>query len=381
MRSVSVSRRDAVIDAATELFAERGFGGVGVEDIATAVGVTPGALYRHFAGKEAILAAVLHDTADRSLTLTGQLRQTGEPAELLRELMGAAVAFALDRPGSLRAYARERQRIRDDQLRAKERRLLARWERAVLRATPDLGAAAVAVRQRAVMTAVAAVVGRRQPVARPRLEELLTEATMRVMRCPPTATAAGEPAPGWRPPRGKREEILAAALALFRERGFHGAGVDDIGREAGLAGSGIYRYYQDKTAILVDAYDRASARVTVGAENAVTAATGPADALRRLVRSYVDVAFSDVDLITVTTREGFAVPEPERAGLTRRYARVRDLWVAVACERDPGLPETEAHLLTETAIPLITQLALDSHDAREEAAHTALALFGRSKRP
>lgn len=369
-----------MIEAATELFAERGFGGVGVEDIATSVGVTSGALYRHFVGKEAILAAVLHDTADRSLTLTRRLRQAGEHATSLRELVGGAVVFALDRPGALRAYARERQRMRDEQLRAKERRLLRFWERAVLRAAPDLGAARVAMRQRAVMTAVAAVMQRPQPVDRPRLEELLTEAMVRVMCCPVPASAPEEPAPGWRPPRGKREEILAAALALFRERGFHSAGVDDIGRAVGLAGSGIYRYYQDKTAILVDAYDRASARVSVGAENAVNAATNPAEALVRLVRSYGDVAFPDVDLITVTAREGFAVPESERAGLTRRYARVRDLWVAVACERDPGLPEAEAHLLTETAIPLITQLALAGNDAHEEAVHMALALFGQSDR-
>ncbi|QWF84479.1 Transcriptional repressor Mce3R [Amycolatopsis sp. CA-230715] len=360
---------------AGELFAERGFGGVGVEDIATAVGVTPGALYRHFAGKEAILAAVLHDTADRSLALTGQVRQADEPAAVLRELMGCAVGFALDRPGALGAYARERPRIRDQQLRAKERRLLAFWERAVLRAAPDLDAARVAVRQRAVLTAVASVMRRAQPVARPRLDEVLTEAVVRVMRFPPTASTTGDPAPAWRPPRYKREEILAAALALFRERGFHSAGVDDIGRVAGLAGSGIYRYYGDKTAILVDAYDRASARVGVGAENAVAAAAGPADALRRLVRSYVDVAFSDVDLITVTAREGFAVPEAERAGLTRRYARLRDLWIVVARECDHGLSEAEAHLLTETAIPLITQLALVGDDARDEAAHIALALF------
>ncbi|MFE0021136.1 TetR/AcrR family transcriptional regulator [Amycolatopsis sp. NPDC059021] len=371
-----VNRRDAVIESATELFAERGFGGAGVEDIAAAVGVTPGALYRHFAGKEAILTAVLHDAADRSLALTGRLPRTGEPAASLRELVGGAVAFALDRPGSLRAYARERQRIRDERLRAKERRLLAFWERTVLRAAPDVGAGRVAVRARAVLSAVAAVMRPPRPVGRPRLDEMLTEAMLRVMCCPATASVPEVPVPGWRPPRGKREEILVAALALFRERGFHSAGVDDVAKVAGLAGSGLYRYYQDKTAILVDAYDRASARVSVGAENAVAAAAGPADALERLVRSYVDVAFSDVDLITVTAREGFAVPESERAGLARRYARVRDLWVAVACDRDPGLAEAEAQLLTEAAIPLITQLALAGPDTREEAVYLALALFG-----
>jgi AcrR family transcriptional regulator len=38
---------------------------------------------------------------------------------------------------------------------------------------------------------------------------------------------------------GTGEEISSAALELFHERGFVGARVDEIGRAAGLAGSGI----------------------------------------------------------------------------------------------------------------------------------------------
>ena len=34
----------------------------------------------------------------------------------------------------------------------------------------------------------------------------------------------------------RRDEILAAAVKLFHERGYHATGMDDIGAEAGISG-------------------------------------------------------------------------------------------------------------------------------------------------
>ncbi|MGB7686488.1 MAG: helix-turn-helix domain-containing protein [Solirubrobacterales bacterium] len=46
------------MDAAQELFTERGYDGVGTEEIVRAAGVTRGALYHHFGGKAELLEAV-----------------------------------------------------------------------------------------------------------------------------------------------------------------------------------------------------------------------------------------------------------------------------------------------------------------------------------
>jgi AcrR family transcriptional regulator len=50
--------RAALVRAARPLFAARGFAGVGAEEIVRAAGVTRGALYHQFAGKEGLLEAV-----------------------------------------------------------------------------------------------------------------------------------------------------------------------------------------------------------------------------------------------------------------------------------------------------------------------------------
>jgi AcrR family transcriptional regulator len=51
--------RTALLAAARELFAERGFADTGREDIAERAGVTRGALYHHFDSKAAVAAAVV----------------------------------------------------------------------------------------------------------------------------------------------------------------------------------------------------------------------------------------------------------------------------------------------------------------------------------
>jgi AcrR family transcriptional regulator len=50
---------ERILDAAEASFAERGFAGVGMREIAERAGVTPASLYNHFAGKQALYDAVL----------------------------------------------------------------------------------------------------------------------------------------------------------------------------------------------------------------------------------------------------------------------------------------------------------------------------------
>src|SRR5580658_8688397 len=56
--------RGALLVAARELFAEKGFAATGREEIAERAGVTRGALYHHFASKTEVAAAVVAELED-----------------------------------------------------------------------------------------------------------------------------------------------------------------------------------------------------------------------------------------------------------------------------------------------------------------------------
>lgn len=54
----TAATRAGLLDAATALFAERGYAGTSIDDVAAAAGMTKGAVYHHFAGKAALFEAV-----------------------------------------------------------------------------------------------------------------------------------------------------------------------------------------------------------------------------------------------------------------------------------------------------------------------------------
>ena len=57
--------RDHLVEVATRLFAEKGYEDTSIEDVLSTAGVSRGALYHHFAGKEALFEAALKQIEDR----------------------------------------------------------------------------------------------------------------------------------------------------------------------------------------------------------------------------------------------------------------------------------------------------------------------------
>jgi AcrR family transcriptional regulator len=63
----SEATRAALLDEATTLFAEHGYAGTSLEQVASASQVTRGAVYHHFAGKQALFEAVLDEQEKRAM--------------------------------------------------------------------------------------------------------------------------------------------------------------------------------------------------------------------------------------------------------------------------------------------------------------------------
>jgi AcrR family transcriptional regulator len=68
----TAATRAALLETATALFAERGYTGTALEDVATAAQVTRGAVYHHFAGKRELFEAVLEAMEEGATTRIAQ---------------------------------------------------------------------------------------------------------------------------------------------------------------------------------------------------------------------------------------------------------------------------------------------------------------------
>jgi AcrR family transcriptional regulator len=143
-----MEREERILKAAEDLFYDRSFGDVGVDEIGARAGMSGPALYRHFAGKDEILATLFDQAVDSLLA-----RVPGgfdDPFEELEQLVRAHAAFVIEHRKLASVRAREDRSLPDRYRRRHRRREAAytrRWVDTVRRcypsATDDAAAAAV----------------------------------------------------------------------------------------------------------------------------------------------------------------------------------------------------------------------------------------------
>ncbi|MFE2421617.1 TetR/AcrR family transcriptional regulator [Streptomyces hokutonensis] len=144
-RTDAPTRREQILKEAARLFAERGFHGVGVDEIGAAVGISGPGLYRHFPGKDAMLAELLVGISGQ--LLTGAKRRLAEAegvtsAEpLLDSLIEGHIDFALDDRPLITLHDRELDRLRETDrklVRQLQRQYVELWVEVVRDVYPDL---------------------------------------------------------------------------------------------------------------------------------------------------------------------------------------------------------------------------------------------------
>ena len=93
----SEATRAALLDEATALFAERGYAGTSLEDVASASQVTRGAVYHHFASKQALFEAVLGlQEARVTAQVTAAASATTDPWEAAMLALDAYLTHCCD---------------------------------------------------------------------------------------------------------------------------------------------------------------------------------------------------------------------------------------------------------------------------------------------
>lgn len=95
----------------------------------------------------------------------------------------------------------------------------------------------------------------------------------------------------------KRERILAAAVKVFAENGFHNSKVSEIAKKAKVADGTIYLYFKNKDDILISLFEKSLTLLINNVVNAIKAVSDPLEKLRMFIRMHLQ---------TVEQNPGFA---------------------------------------------------------------------------
>ncbi|WP_052078445.1 TetR/AcrR family transcriptional regulator [Spirochaeta lutea] len=99
------SARTTILETAFDLFSQRGYSGVGIQEVCTASGITKPTLYYHFTNKEGLLAAVQSLVSEPLLQeLEGVARATGDVVMDIRRVIGFYRSYYQGHPREYRWF-------------------------------------------------------------------------------------------------------------------------------------------------------------------------------------------------------------------------------------------------------------------------------------
>ncbi len=149
----------------------------------------------------------------------------------------------------------------------------------------------------------------------------------------------------------RRDQILASARHLLRDRGWHAVAIDDIGEASGMTGPAVYRYFANKQELL-------TAALTYAAEQLWSGEPAPDHpGLEAYVNSHIAFVLDNADLVELWYREAQNLPPDVLRSQRRQQRRYLERWVTALLEERPDLSPDEARTMVRAAIGLIHSVA------------------------
>jgi AcrR family transcriptional regulator len=350
-------RKQQIMVHARDLFVELGYPNVSMAMIAGRVGITAGALYRHYTTKADLLEAVVRDAFGGVAP-----PPAGMPLE---EVIDRSIAAALGHPHLADLWSREVRYLPDGvqrEIRAVMRRAAQGYVPPLRARRPGLSseqAELIAWSIQSVLTclgrdSVRLPASGGQALVRGAARELLD---VRLDLGAARHEAARRPA--MLAPVSTRERVLIAATRQFAVHGYQETSMASIGAEADVTGQNLYGYFGSKADLLRAVIVRGTHALWLELDAALEAAGDPGAALASVVAGYVRIARHWAGLRLDL------VGDPELAEESRPAQReyVAE-WVALVRQVRPELSQPEGRALVQMALAAISDLGRTPHLAQ-----------------
>ena len=155
---------------------------------------------------------------------------------------------------------------------------------------------------------------------------------------------------GGRLPRGeRREQLLAAASAVFVDRGYHAAGMDEIADRAGVSKPVLYQHFSSKLDLYLAVLQQHVDILVSGVRQALRTTTDNRRRLRAAVQAFFDFIEHDSQGYRLIFKNDY-VAEPQVAAQVKVATEACTDAVFDLISRDSGL---EAHRARMIAVGLV----------------------------
>ncbi|WP_405160558.1 TetR/AcrR family transcriptional regulator [Nocardia sp. NBC_01499] len=383
------NRRAQIAAASAAAFGALGYHGVSMEDIASGLGISSAALYRHYPSKYALFREELLRVG-RAMTESVELPAEAaawSPEQRLRHVLDALIAVTIENRPTITLVRWEGRYLEPDDLTTlndQQLTVLGALGSQVAELRPELTEDDTRVLRAALLSTITSIADHHATLPAKSLARLLSSACQPIVAAKLPAEQPAEPLQVVEIPDSfKHELLLRKAVELFHERGYPNVSVEDIATAAGLsAASAVYRFYRGKSDLLAAAFRRAAERVSGAVGPAVATAASPEVALTTLIDQYVAGSFAERALTYVYFTEFQHVPAEERTVLRNIQRLSVEEWARLLREVRPELSPAEARFLIHAAFALVVDLGR-AFDNQPMAAQgrvrllMQLVLFGR----
>jgi AcrR family transcriptional regulator len=368
-------RKAQIAQASAEAFSTLGYYGVSMEAIASRVGISAAALYRHYKSKYELFRDAVLSLGQQLVDCTAFADETttDNPEQILRNLVSALIDTAMANRESGGLYRWEGRYLRgDDQatLIAQMRTVHHRIQQPLSRIRPELTARQRWTLSTAALSVIGSIVDHRAKLPAIQVRALLAELADAVLAAelPDGQDAVVGPSPSGgagieasKYEASKYEALLSESMRLFNRKGYRDTSVEDIATAVGMPASGIYKYFSGKSDILAAAFRRAADRLSAELTAIVNTVPVRVDALTAVIDAYVRRSFEQPELDYVYYTEQLNMTAADQKILRNLQRSTVESWVQLVVSVRPEWTPGQARFAVHAAMSLVIDLGRLMH--------------------
>lgn len=355
------NRKAQVARASAEAFSTLGYHAVSMEAIASRVGISATALYRHYPSKYDLFRDAVLALGEQLVGCTAFADEAQPDAESLQRLISAITDTALANRESGGLYRWEARYLRgDDQttLNGQMRTVNHRIQRSLMAIRPGLSSRQRWLLSSSMLSVIGSIVDHRAKLPAMHVRVVLTEiataiSTAEVSILPDESVVVVHERRRTGPESSKYEALLNESVRLFNRNGYRDTTMEEIAAAVGMPTSGIYQYFSGKNDILAGIYRRAADRLSSEASSILGSVTDPEEALTALIDAYVKRSFDHPELAYVYYTERLNMAPGDQKVLRNLQRATVESWVRLVTAIRTDWTVGQARFAVHAAMALV----------------------------